>query len=136
MPTRTLAAVLAAPACAALAVSLLAWLALPSAGSEELRDMAMRFVASLVAATAFELAVLLPLWWLLRARTTGARLALGALGIGAWFALTAALGFVLGHGAGSALRFASSLLAPGVVLVVLFAALIAARADGAAPGRS
>jgi len=124
---RTFAALLAAPVCAALAFSLLAQLALPPAASEELRDIVMRFVASAFVAAIFELAILVPLWYALRARTLLARLTLAALGIAAWFALGALFGYVLGHGAGSAVRFATSLLVPGVVLVAVFAALIPPR---------
>jgi hypothetical protein len=95
-------------------------------------EPAMFFVASLAVAAVFEVLVLLPMWYLLRGATRGARMALWLIGVAAWFGAAVLLGYLLGHGGGIALSFGTTFLLPGIVVSAVFAALMPPRVDDSA----
>jgi len=129
MNVRTVVALLAAPLSAAIVYSLVTLATMPQTTPEHAAGFSSLFVPSVAVAAIFEAFVLLPLWYVLRGATVGARLALWLLGVLAWFLATAGLGFLLGHGGTVALRFGMSLLLPGVVVAAVFAALVPPRSN-------
>jgi hypothetical protein len=127
---RTILALLGAPLAAAVVVSAMALSSAPPTPHQIAPEPAMFFVASLAVAAIFEALVLLPMWYLLRGATLGARTALWLFGVAAWFAAAVLLGYLLGHGGGVALSFGTTFLPPGIVVAAVFATLMPARRDG------
>jgi uncharacterized membrane protein len=128
---RTILALLGAPLAAAVAVSAMALFSMPQTPHAIAPEPVMFLVASLAVAAIFEVLFLLPLWYLLRAATRGARMALWLLGVAAWFAAAVLLGYLLGHGGGVALSFGTTFLLPGIVVTTIFAVLMPPRVDDA-----
>jgi hypothetical protein len=126
---RTIATLLFAPLCAAVAYLLFAFATFPSASPEHAMQPAAIFTVGLALASIFEVVVLGPLWFILRARTFAARAALWLLGLVVWFALATGLGYLLGHGISTAMRFAMPFLIPGLVVSAMFAALVPPRTN-------
>jgi len=87
------------------------------------------FAVGLGLAAIFEILVLGPLWYLLRATTVGARIALCVVACVTWFVGTTGLGYLLGHGIATAVSFATPFLVPGLVVSTLFAALAQPRTN-------
>jgi hypothetical protein len=124
---RAIVAVVAAPVCAAIAYAMMVLATVPEPSHPDGPQPIPLMISSFAVTGTFELLVLVPLWYALRGETPRARAALCVLGIAAWFLVAAAIGALLGHGGGLALRFGISLLFPGVVVAAVFAALMPAR---------
>jgi len=123
---------LGGPLAAAVAVSAMALSSMPQAPHQIAPEPVVFFIASLAVAAIFEVLVLLPLWYLLRGATRGARIALWLFGVAAWFAAAVLLGYLLGHGGGIALSFGTTFLLPGIVVSAVFAALMPPRVNESA----
>jgi hypothetical protein len=126
---RTIATLLSAPLGAAIAYLLFAFAAYPSTPSAPAIQPGVIFVTGLALAAIFEVLVLGPLWYVLRATTIAARAALLLLGVVVWFVATTGLGYLLGHGIATAVSFATPFLIPGLVVSASFAALVPPRTN-------
>jgi len=127
--SRTILALLGAPLAAAATASAMALSSRSQTPPPIAPETGTFLIASLAVAAIFEVLVLLPMWYLLRGATRGARMAIWLLGVGAWFAAAVLLGYLLGHGAAVALSFGTTFLLPGVVVSAVFATLMPPRDD-------
>jgi hypothetical protein len=126
---RTIATLLGAPLCAAIAYLLFAFAVYPSTPPEYAIQPGLIFGVGLAFAAIFEVLVLAPLWYVLRGATVGSRVALWVFGFGVWFVLTTGMGYLLGHGLATAVSFATPFLVPGFVVSLMFAALVQPRTN-------
>jgi hypothetical protein len=118
-----------APICAAVVFALVVLFTAPAASALDASQLIALLVSGISVTAIFELLLLLPLWYVLRAATVWSRGLLFALGVGGWILAATLLGAIFGHGGVRALGFATSLLLPGVVLSAVFAVLMPARSD-------
>jgi hypothetical protein len=125
---RTIATLLGAPLCAATAYLLFAFAAYASTPPYAMQP-GLIFSVGLAFAAIFEILILAPLWYILRAATVGSRVALWVLGFVVWFVATTGLGYLLGHGLATAVSFATPFLVPGFVVSLMFAALVQPRTN-------
>ena len=127
MNVRTIGTLLGAPLCAAIVYLLYAYATYPAVPPEYAMQPGFIFVTGLALAGIFEVLVLCPMWYVLRAANAGARVLIWSIGIGIWFIAMTGFGFLLGHGSATAVAFAVPFLVPGVAVCTLFAALMEPR---------